>query len=433
MVVLILGVESMAHAQYIRTCGTPSPLSLQGAEAPGGPASVSAPRTGSFQVIPSICVSERYDSNVFYAPPTPGLRRDDLVTNVNPMLRIKHDGQFASGVLNVGGFNETYLNNPGLNFFGSTGNLTLNLDNSIKRIFANASLRVVDMVTYTPLPPGFINPAAGTSPSDPVNIQNVFAQGILAYRVNNLNNNGTVSTSYTITPTTSLNASFNHAMIKFGSSPLAAHGGVPIGLFDVTTQTGTVGGNARVSRVDTLNVEFSHAQTQFVSTAVGAFFKANSATVGWSRTLTPNLTAELGGGSIHIDPGLTTYAANAALVMNFVNNSTTLSYSRSAFPSFAGVPTVLVGDVFSLSAIQKLDQQWQLNERVSYSRSSGGSGLNALQFESYAASVDLYYWITKVWSTALTYDYMKFNSEFGSTNFRFDRHVLTLSVRASWE
>ena len=78
--------------------------------------------------------------------------------------------------------------------------------------------------------------------------------------------------------------------------------------------------------------------------------------------------------------------------MNFSINSTTISYSHSAFPSYVGVaPTVVVGEVFSLSAVQKIDRQWQLAETANYAHRSGGSGLNTLTFDSYSASVDIYF------------------------------------------
>jgi hypothetical protein len=420
MVVLLVGIEDMARSQFIRSCGTPSPLSQQGED--------------RFEVIPSICVSERYDSNVFFAPSTPGLRRDDFVTNVNPMFRVTHKGDYASGFLNLGGFSETYVNNPGLNFFGSTGNLYLNLDNSIKGLVPNAGLTITDTVTYTPLPPGFVNPAAGTSPGAPTNIQNIYAQGILAFRANNLINNGTVSTSYATTASTIVNASYSHAMLRFGSSPFPSQGGTlgGVGLFDTTTQTGTVGGTARLSGVDTLNVKYSHAQSEFSVGSASSLFKMDTATIGWSRTLTPNLSAELGGGGILISPGLTTYAANAALILNHLNTSATISYVRSAFPSFIGVAIPVVGDAVSVSARQNIAQQWQLRGAANYSHSSGGSGLNALTVDSYAGSMDLYYWVNRTWSTALSYDYMKFSQQFGAAKFQFDRHVITLSLKATW-
>jgi hypothetical protein len=425
----------MAYGQYVNACGTPSPLSPQGGAAPAG--------TGSFGIVPSMCVAERYDSNVFYRPSTPGLDPQDFVTTVNPMLRVNHNGDYASGFLNVGGFSETYIKNPDLNYLGTNNRLSLSLDNSIKKLLPNASLSVDDTFSYTPLPPGFVNPAAGTSPGAPGNIQNVYAQGFLGFRTNNLINNAIVSTSYATSASTSLNASYSYAIMRFGSSP-STQG---LTLFNTTTQTGTVGGIARLSGLDTMNIKYAHTQTEFVplspsSSSPSTFFTIDGATIGWSRTLTPNLSAELGGGGILIGSGQTTqttYAANAALIMNSLNNSATISYSHSAFPSIAsvGVSTsgtggVLIGDVFSLSAIQKIDRQWQLAESVSYAHTSGGSGPSVLTYDSIVAGGEIQYWMTSIWSTALSYGYTKFSSESGSVKTDIDRQFIMFSVRGTW-
>jgi hypothetical protein len=351
------------------------------------------------------------------------------------MLRINQNGDYASGVLNVGGFSETYVKNPDLNYFGTNDSLVLNLDNSIKRLLPNATLLVTDTFSYTPLPPGFVNAAAGTSPNDPGNLQNIYAQGVQGFRTNNLTNNGTVSTTYATTASTSLNASYNYAIIRFGSSEQQS-----ASLFDTTSQTGTVGGTARLSGVDTLNVKYAHTQTEFTagdassSTSPDASFITDSAMMGWSRTLTPNFSAEVGGGGILIDPGITTYAANAALITNFLNNIATVSYSRSAFPIYyASAPIVLAGDLFSLSAVHKIDQHWQVSESANYSHSSGGSGLNALTRDSYFAAIYIDYWVTSIWSTSLGYDYTNFSSESGGlVQTDYDRHVIMLSIRATW-
>jgi hypothetical protein len=423
LVVLILGIAGTAHAQFGGSCRASAPPSR-------------VPGTGFFEVVPSICVAERYDSNVFFRPATPGLQRDDFVTTVNPMLRINHNGEYASAVLSLGGFGETYIRNPGLNYIGTNDSLSLNLDNSIKRVLPNASLRLIDTFSYTPLPPGFVNPVAGTSPGAPGNIQDVYAQGILGFRTNNLRNSGTVLASYATTALTSINASYSHAILRFGSTPSA--GGIdpnltpaPTNLFNATTQTGTVGGTARLSEVDTVNVNYSHVQSEFHRGATSSLFKIDSATIGWSRLLTPNLSAQVGGGGILISPGLTTYAANAALIINSENNSATISYARSAFPGFAGAG-VLIGDRVSLSAIQKVNRQWQLSESASYVHSSRAGGLNAQTFDAFIAGGDIQYWMTSIWSTSLSYNYTKFTRESGSVNSDFDRHVIMLSVIASW-
>src|SRR5215467_16404325 len=104
----------MAHAQYVRSCGKVSPLSSLSPLASQGvdPTQV-RPYTGTgfLQFIPSICVSERYDSNVFFAPPTPGLNRADFVTDVNPQVRVNHNSEYVTGYLDVGGFYEAFVRN----------------------------------------------------------------------------------------------------------------------------------------------------------------------------------------------------------------------------------------------------------------------------------------------------------------------------------
>ncbi|OAI47823.1 hypothetical protein AYO43_03900 [Nitrospira sp. SCGC AG-212-E16] len=377
-------------------------------------------------------MAERYDTNIFYRPPTPGLDPKDFVTTVNPMLRLNRNGDYASGFLIVGGFSETYVKNPDLNYLGTNDRLSLNLDNSIKRLLPNASLSVFDNFSYTPLPPGFANPAAGTSPSDPSNIQNVYAQGFLGARTNNLINNATASTSYATTASTSLNASYTYAIIRFGSSP-STQG---LNLFNTTSQIGTVGGTAQLSMADTLSVKYSHVQTESTpnspsSSVTSTLFKIDTATIGWSRTLTPNLKAEVGGGGILVNSVQASYAANAALRMNYLINTATISYAHTAFPTFYG-GGVLIGDSFALSATQRIDRQWQLTESASYAHTSSANGLNPLTYDSYVAGGDIQYWVTSVWSTTLSYSYAKFSTKSGSVTTDFDRQVIMFSVVATW-
>jgi len=380
-----------------------------------------------------MCVSERFDSNVFYKPSSPGLNREDFVTSVNPVLRVNHEGAYASGYLNVGGFSETYVKNPGLNYFGTSDTLFLNLDNSIKRWLPNASLSIFDSFRYTPLPPGFVNPAAGTSPSDPANSQNVYAQGFLASRTNNVINNASVSTSYATTASTSLYASYSYAILRFlGSSSSSTQGQ---SLSNSTTQSGTVGGSAQLSGLDTLNIRFAHMQSEIISISgtTSRVFTSDTATIAWSRILTPNLRGELGGGGILIGSGDTSYAANAALIMNSLNNSATISYARSALPSFLGTGGIMIGDVFSLSAVQRIDRQWQLSESASYAHTTGTSGINSVEYNSFFLGGTIEYWVTSIWSATLGYNYSKFNNSSGSAKTDFDRQVIALSIRATWE
>lgn len=417
-IMLLLSLQSKAHGQFSEPCRAPHPQGFREA--------VSLQTGKLFEFVPSLCVSERYDSNVFFRPATKGLKREDYVTSVNPSLRINHNGNYAAGFLDVEGISETYVNNSGLNFLGSNGTFSFSLDNTIRKIIPNASLFISDAVRYAPLPPGFVNPAAGTNPGAPGNIQDVFSQGILFQRANRITNNGTVTASYATSSSTRVEASYSHALLRF-LVPSA-------GLFDTTTQIGTIGGIAELSAVDRLNVRYSFAHSEFGgATGPAVSFKSHTATAGWSRILTPNLTAEAGGGGIVIDPGRTTYAANTAITFNYATTKATLSYARSAFPSFSGVPTQLVGNVVSLSATQQITQEWELIGSANYSHSSGTQGATPIKFDSYGGSLNLAYFISRIWSTALGYSYIRFSRDFGVPRDQFDRHVVMFSVRASWE
>lgn len=428
--VLIIGMHSMAYAQYVRSCGKASPLTAQGAapltDAEGRPYL----GTEKLRFVPSLCVSERYDSNVFFIQKTPGLNRADFVTDVNPQLRVSRDGEYIGAILDLGGFYETYARNSDLNFFGTADSLYLNFDKSIKRLFPNASLTVSDNVRYTPTPPGFSNAVPGTNPAAPVNIQNVYAQGILSYRTNNISNTAAVSAGYKITPLTTLSAAYSYSFIRFGSSPLNS-----VQLFNSTTQTGTLTATTEVTALDALFVNYSRVQFSFsphtTSAPTTTSFGSNTAVLGWKRTITPYLTGSVGGGLIVLDPNTTTYAVNASLVLNTPNNTATLGYVRSAFPSFVAVGVPVIADIVSLSAVQKLALNWELDEYGGYSHSSGTSGETTVGYDSFSAGMDLYYWITKNWSAALSFDYTNFNQTFGQTTNQFDRYAVTFSLKAT--
>ena len=184
-----------------------------------------------------------------------------------------------------------------------------------------------------------------------------------------------------------------------------------------------------------MSLTYAHGLIDY-QTQPAITFQTDSGTLGWSRTLTPTLTSELGGGVIIIDPGITSWIGNAALILTLQNHRATLSYSRSVFPSIVGTATPLIGDIVSLSATHDLSPDWQLTESASYINSVGAttstqSGPGKVEFTTYTAHVSLYYWLTRIWSTGLSFDYLNYDSQFGSTSYQFPRSVITFAVKAT--
>src|SRR6185295_11920667 len=71
-------------------------------------------------IIPSLSVSERYDSNVFNTPKSllgPTKKPEDFITTVTPQINMSHTGSI-NGNLFVGGLITRYLHNSNLDYTG---------------------------------------------------------------------------------------------------------------------------------------------------------------------------------------------------------------------------------------------------------------------------------------------------------------------------
>src|SRR5215467_6791202 len=413
------------YGGYTRACAPPT--------SPGR--AITPTTTGEWTVVPYLCVAESYDTNVYFVPKPTSLKLDDYVTTISPGLRMNGGGEYASGFADVGGFGQTYVRNPNLNYIGFNGTVSLNLDNSVKKLSPDAGLQVFDSGRYAPTPPGFVNPAAGTSPSEITNSQNAFAQGVLAYRTNTWTNVANIVSTYAITPLTSLNAAYTNSLIRYGSSHVGTSASALGTPFSTTMHTGTLGGSTQVSGLDTISLSYSHGWIDY-QTQPSTTFQTNSGHLGWSRTWTPSLKSELAGGVIVVDPGLTSWIGNAALIWTIPDHRVTLSYARSVFPSVIGTATPLFVNVVSLSTTQELGLDWQLIESASYINSTGAtsstqSGSGKVEYTTYNANVSLHYWLTRVWSTGLAFAYLNYDSQFGATTYSFPRYMITFAIQAT--
>ncbi len=124
-------------------------------------------------------MSERYDSNVFFAP---GGNSEDYVTTGSPQLKVVHKRQLVEGTVGGGVTAEAYVKNPRLNYVGYNGVVELNLDGAMNELVRGLGLRISDTYYQTPLLQSFAAPAGGEQPPES------FARGIQARRANSSTN-----------------------------------------------------------------------------------------------------------------------------------------------------------------------------------------------------------------------------------------------------
>ena len=110
-------------------------------------------------IVPSLSVSERYDSNIFFAPKSllrPDAKPEDFITTVIPQLNLIHQGSLMSGTLTGTGLMTKYLHNSSRDFIGWNVGGRLDLANAAHRVSQRiTSLTVRGTYRSTPITTGF--------------------------------------------------------------------------------------------------------------------------------------------------------------------------------------------------------------------------------------------------------------------------------------
>ncbi|MER3424597.1 MAG: hypothetical protein C4293_16635 [Nitrospiraceae bacterium] len=383
---------------------------------------MASPAQGQTRVIPALTVTERYDTNVFFIPG--GLPLEDYVTTVTPQVRVEHNGRLLSGDAQLTVVGEAYVKNPGLNYIAPTGSFNANLDELIGQYNKRIKLSVSDFLTVTPRPPAFFAPETGSVlPAD-------FIRGIQAVRTNSVINIGVINAGYILSPTASLVGAYQHQYMHFGTSFAPAPGQ---GLFQTIFQTLSAGPQVKLTTRDTVTGSFLYSHMQFSQgDTFSSTFETKGATATWQRGLSPKLTLTLGGGATvvtGIDQIL--YLANASLEWKERSTTTTINYSRSIFPSFFIAALPLVSQVVGVSVTHRFTDRLTANGNLNYAKNESTPD-PVLVFDSYGASGNVTYAITRTVSATASYRYNRFKSDFFGSGFDFDRHVISLSIRAEW-
>lgn len=373
-------------------------------------------------LVPSLSISERYDSNVFFV--AEGTNLEDYVTTIMPRLQLNHDGNYLRGNAYAALTSETYIRNPGLNYIAPSGGFLANLDNSVQRLIPKAKLTLRDDFIYTPRPPAFAAPETGSVAPD------AFVRGIQASRANSYSNIGKAEGSYALTSSTAWAASYTHQMIRFGNAFVTPVLGRFFNTVFQTVQSGPV---FEVTPRDTVNLTYQYQQGDFDGGGFGGGFTSQGGFAGWKRILTPTLTAEASLGATLVQPANSLqYMGSASLEWHHESTTAKGGYSRAVVPSF------FVGGVPLLSEVVSGTVSHQYTEDVLFFAAADYADNKSvpdpiLIFRTFTGRTGVDYVLTR-WATAnLSYSYGEFKYSLFGFNASFDRHQLMLTLRMEWK
>lgn len=407
------------------------------------------------RIIPLIRMSERYDSNVFFAPNLPGLDRQDWVSAVSPQIFLQDNGPKVGTTLNLGATGEYFVKNPGLSYIGYNARGSLNVTPFLRRFVPEASLFFAGTYTYTPLSPAFLGGGGqshlgvGEEITGQLPVADTYIRGIQSQRINSSSYSGTVAGSINYSPNLYFQGSYGYAVLKFGDQPsaLQANGFRPI-YSATTTHTVNVGPVYRLSPFDTVNLNYQYLRSEFGSSQNN--FQVHQATIGYQRAVDASLvgrifggaattTQESGGGA----PSTTSntgeqiaFTGGGSLTWSRRSTLARIAVSTGVYPNYIGVAGSLLSTNVSVQGAHRLDDNLGVYAQVGYANNSaigGQAELSGVEFRSYNTSESLWYRFGPWFVASLTHEWGFFTGNYtGQGESTIIRNAVTISLTKAW-
>jgi hypothetical protein len=397
----------------------------------GGATDPSSMQTGDgLHFVPSVQISELYDSNVFSAPKSRarGLTLGDFITTVVPQVRALYADREKLVRVNVvaGAVGSYYLNNTGLSYVGANVGAVLDMSDLLSRWRPGARWTVSDTFAYTPQSPAFL---VGDQSGEQVN---PLLTGFQATRSNRNSNSVNTVFELPLSSTINLTGSYTNSFIRYGASqvPQAAT------LISQEAHVYTAGLIMKASVEDSVKVDF--IGNEFDQGLQGAF-SARGGTLGWMHRFSPTVSfnaaggAQLLSGQLRGVPFSPVIAPVGSLAIFWSDSTTslTLAYRSGVTPSLQFRGASLLNHMVSFSVVQNTpirDLAGLLGANYSYATKYGSNFGGDLSWKTVGGTAGLRYRVTQKMFLTLSYVYQNVDNVFEGTHFAFDKHAVQLNL-----
>lgn len=427
VLVSVLATGSPTHAQ-VGGAGPTGVGAIPGSAYGGATDPSMVQVTDGFKIIPAVIIAGRFDSNVFFAPKSPGLDRSDYVTTVAPQIRALYAGSLMRLNVTGGALGEYYVKNQGLSYVGVNAGVALDVSPMLDRLWKESRLTVTDTYSFTPQPPAFLTGNLDGEGENP------YTRGYQVGRVNVRSNVVSVNLTAPVNQTLSVIGNYNEGFMKYGSSEVAQIGS----LLSTTFRSYGGGLSAKVSPQDTLSLNQTNSEFSYGSSGGGSF-SARGGTIGWIHAFTPNSRMDATGGvqaltgSVQSGAISTVLAPSASVRLSWKDRETVLmtSYSIVTQPTFQFESQALLVHTGTISVTQ-ITPIPQLLAVASVSagvgRQLGSSSASSVSYSTYGGTGGVVYKFSPSTFMSLNYSYSNYESAFGVESFNFDRHVVQFNL-----
>ena len=397
----------------------------------GGATDPSSIRIGSgLHVVPSVQISERYDSNVFFAPKSllQGLNPEDFVTTVVPQLRglyTDHEHLVKVNAV-VGAVGSYYANNTELSYVGANAGAVLDMSDLLSQWRPGARWTVSDTFFYSPQPPAFLTGGQLGEQANPLVV------GFQAFRTNTSSNSINTLLELPLNKTVKLSGSYTNSFIHYGASEVP---GAPT-LISQDLHVYTAGLLKEVSLYDTVRADLTG--NEFDLGGLGSF-STRGGTLGWIHRFSPTISinatggAQVVSGELNGAPFSSIIAPLGSLAIHWKDPTKfiALTYRSGVSPSFQFQGAVMLNHSVSFNMTQNTpirDLVGLAGAHYGVANEYGFNSGSAISWNTVGGTAGLRYRATQKTFLTLTYGYQNVDNVFGGTRFAYDRHIAQLSL-----
>ena len=165
--------------------------------------------------IPSVSLSEKYDSNVYRTTASDiplGSQRWDFVTTTAASVDVVNKSRLADSLLRAGVNGNVFVYNPELAFVSTSVFASSNLTRGVSELVRGLRLRITDSFRYTPEVPAFLY---GNHPED---TGDTYSGGTPGSRANTYRNIVSANSDYSLSRSFSLTTNYRYSMFRKANS-----------------------------------------------------------------------------------------------------------------------------------------------------------------------------------------------------------------------
>ena len=382
------------------------------------------------RLIPSVQLSERYDSNVFFAPKSQlrEVNPHDIITTVLPQVRGLYADreQLVKVNATVGAVGSYYTTNTGLSYVGANGGVVLNMSDLLSRWRPGTTWTVSDTFFYTPQPPAFVLGGYFAEAANPL------VAGFQATRTNTTSNSVNSAFELPLNRTVNLRGSYTYSFVNYGASPVR-QGAL---LISQNAQIYSAGFSVQMSLQDIVRVEFT--SYNYDQDRLGSF-NTRGGLLTWIHRFSPAVSLNAVGGVQVLTAKQTDVQSSSeiapfgSLAIRWQDPTTSIAlvYRSGITPSFQFRSAAMLNHSVSLTMTQNTpisDLVGLLEANYSIANDYGSNSPFALSWTTVAGTAGLLYRATQKTFFTLFYSYLNVDNVNAGIHFAFDKHLIQLGV-----